>query len=431
MSILTLKNYGVMNGDYTILDSVTLEVAEKGILNILGPAAVGKTTLIRTLSGVNVSNPKIRGRGEAKYLGMPIGEAGYPAMAMQNAELMRSSVLENILSAVPERNELNGTQERQVACHLLEMAKLGELVDCLGLSVVDLPLEKIRHLTIARVCAADPGLVFIDTPTIGLENECTQKILDYIKAESEKRAIVIVPDDLAQARLLGGRSILLAEGRVQEDVSTEEIFLSPRSNLAKEFIEKYTCSVSMQEAKQSERDEKNSVKYSPVQIDAKKLEKGITTPGGFVLLKKGGISGIAQTGIITADVEQELQVLQKKGVTHLISLASGNGPVDADLLAKYSISPIHEPIEDVAVLTVERASFLCEEIGHLISKGDVAAIPRESSPGITGVVLALHLIWEGHTAQQAIESLREIEPGWEQSEEQMIFLEEFASDTAG
>lgn len=404
-SILTLKDYGVKNGNKTILNSITLEVGEKGILNILGSAGSGKTTLFRTLSGFNDSNSNFTTSGEVNYKGMPIGKAGYPSMVMQNARLMLSSILENILHELPDRKNLNLAQQHDKACHLLESADLGELVDSLEMSVIDLPLETMRHLAIARVCAADPDLIFIDDPTTGLENDCPHKMLNFIQKESEKRVVVVATESQKHARLLGGRSILLANGQIKEDGSLP-------GNL------------------QAEESRKASVDRLSVTVDINDYKKDEAAPKGFKWLKRGEIAALPQLGIVT-DLEQDLTALQKIGVTHLITLTSEEGPIDQALLAKYNISSIYEPIDDLSAPTVEQASYLCEEIGHSINKGNVVALHCGASFGRVGMVLASHLIWEGLTAQLAIDSVAALEPKYERSEEQLQFLKEFARETTG
>jgi atypical dual specificity phosphatase len=47
--------------------------------------------------------------------------------------------------------------------------------------------------------------------------------------------------------------------------------------------------------------------------------------------------------------------------------------------------------------------------------------------GRTGTILATYLIWEGAEALSALETVRRVEPRWVQSEEQVAFLERFAS----
>ncbi len=411
--VLSLKDFGIANGDRTIFSSISFDVPEKGVLNILGSAATEKSILIRTLSGVYKSNPKIRIWGEANYLGEPLGKAGYPSVAMQNTKLMGSSIQENIISNLPERKDLSPAEQRDIACRLLESSGLGELVDRLDMSVVDLPLETIRHLAIVRVSATNPPVIFLDEPTLGIDKKNTHKLLEYIKSESRKRAMVVAINDQEQAKLLGGQSMLLDEGWVQEYAPTTEFFSSPKSSAAVEFIINGDCAAPPPEVKPEEE---------------KQYRGDVLEPKGFRWLKHGEIAGMPRPGV-EAELQHDLEALERAGITHLISLAAEMKPVDADELARYGMSSSWMPFDDMGIPLIDRAALLCEEIGQLISKGHVIAVHCEGF-GRTGTVLALHLIWEGLSTLQALELIRKIEPQWAHSVKQKLFLDEFAHELA-
>lgn len=427
--VLSLKQYGIANGDKTILSSLTLDFPEKGIVNLLGPTATGKSTLVRTLSGVNESNPMIRTWGEAIYLGEPLGLSERPAMVMQSAKLMVSSVLKNIVSDLPENNQLNEAQKCDIACRLLDNSGLCELKDHLDKNVVDLSLGTMRHLAIVRVCAANPRMIFIDEPTFGIEDDDAKKLLDYIKLEGEKRAVVVVTHNQAQARYLEGSSVLLAGGWVQEYLPTKHFFAKPDSLAAKEFIRSGTVSAPSPDSKPDEIDPECQIKSAPVPLEAKQYKSDVFGPRGFLWLKKGRLAGTPKPGIV-AELEHDLEALQRVGISHLISLTAEMEPVNTEDLAKYSITSGYEPFEDMGVPTLERAAYLCEEIAQLINEGEAVAVHCKAGLGRTGTVLALHLIWEGMSAPQALEHVRKMEPRWVQSEEQVQFLEEFANEYA-
>lgn len=413
-SVLSLKDFGLSEGDKIIFSSVALDVPVRGILNIIGSTAVDKSILIRTLCGIYKFNPKIKTLGEANYLGEPLGEAGYPSMMMQSIRFMNSSIQENIISNLPGRENLTLAQQRDTACRILENSGLGELTGQLDMIVLDFPLETIRHLAIIRVCAANPPVIFLDEPTLGIKKENVRKLLEYIEAESKKRAIVLTIHDQTQAKLLGGQSVLVGGRCVQEFTPTTEVFPSPKPPVNAEFTKDRFCLAS-------------SLDVKPKVV--KQYKSDAVGPRGFLWLKNGEIAGMPKPGIM-ADLNHDLEALERVGITHLISLTAEMEPVDARKLAKYSISSSWVPIDEMDIPLMDRATLLCEEVGQLISEGHAVAVYSKAGLGRTGTVLALHLIWEGQSAYQALESVRRIEPRWVQSEEQELFLEEFSREYA-
>ncbi|MGM0564919.1 MAG: ATP-binding cassette domain-containing protein [Pseudomonadota bacterium] len=208
-ALLQLKGFGVGIGERTILGSIDLDVQETGVTCLFGPSATGKSTLLRTLAGLNDASPNLRQWGEAYFAGSPLKDGERPSMMIQSAKLLASSVLHNVIHEVPERGSLDLKQQRDLAVRLLDESGLPELKECLNMPVLELNLYQSRRLSIMRICASNPKMVCLDEPTTGLSEAETKKLLDFIKYQSEKRAILITLHNQAQAEYLGGILCLL------------------------------------------------------------------------------------------------------------------------------------------------------------------------------------------------------------------------------
>lgn len=427
-SVLSLRDYGVSIGEKIILSSLTLDIPERGITILLGPTGTGKSTLMRTLAGFNDGNTAINSWGEAIYAGRELGGNDRPSMVMQSAKLMISSVFENVTSGLPERFNLTQIQQKDVVCRLLKHAGLELLVDGLDQSVVELPLHIQRHIAILRLTASNPKVIFIDEPTFGLEKEGIESLLKYIKQESEHRSIVVVLHNQQEALYLGGMCILLAGGWVQETADTQTFFGKPLSVAALDFVRNGTCTAPSPDSRPEDIDPEFPIKQAPVPDSARQFKSDVFGPRGFLWLKKGIIAGTPRPGIV-ANLEDDLAALQRVGVTHLITLTETR-PVEANQLAQYGISSSWSPFRDMSAPTIEVAISLCEEIRELNQQGHAVAVHCKAGLGRTGTILAAFLIWNGQGAVEALESVRQVEPRWVQSDEQVIFLEKFAGYVA-
>jgi len=421
-ALLALRGFGVAFGERIILSDIDLEIPDRGVVVLLGPGGTGKSTLLRTIAGFNDANPSLRTWGEAEFLGMPLGDGERPALVAQSARLMMSTVLENVVSLLPERRTLTPEQQRGLAKRLLDHAGLAEIADQLNEPVVHLPIELQRHLSILRHAAGGPRMLCIDEPTTGLADSYTSRLLDYIRREAEHRAILVVLHNQAHARCLGGEAVLLAGGRIQERQPIPAFFDAPSTAPACEFARNGTCALPDPNSRPEDLDE-GAPLPPPVPEQARHYVSDSFGPRGFLWLKRGILAGTPQPGIFF-DIDYDLKALNRVGVTTLVTLTEY--PMEAEPLERHGIRSVWEPITDMQPPGMEQAAKLCAEIETLTGRGEVVAVHCRAGLGRTGTVLAAYLIWEGHTGLDALEAVRRVEPRWVQSEEQVVFLEEFA-----
>lgn len=429
-TVLELDGFGVAYGERTVLSGVTLTVPECGILTLLGPAGTGKSTLVRTLAGFNASNPSLRTWGTARFAGAPLGSGPLPALVAQSARLMIASILENVVNDLPERGTLTLAQQRDLAARLLAGAGLAEYSERLDEPVVQLPLAVQRHIAILRLAAAGPRLLCIDEPTTGLPEAEADALLDYIQAESRRRAVLVVLHNQAQAQRLGGEVALLAGGAIQEMRPAPQFFAAPRTAPAREFVRMGTCCLPSPDACAEELDADVAAPAARPEVPRPAVSHAFG-PRGFLWLKNGVLAGTPRPGIFF-DTRYDLAALQRVGVTVLVSLT--RTPPEEELLPEFGIRCLRSPIPDMEAPTLDQAVELCRTIERLIANNEVVAVHCRAGLGRTGTVLASVLIWEGATALAALDTVRRIEPRWVQSEPQVAFLAEFArhvANTAG
>lgn len=424
-SLLSLSEYGVGFGERIILSSINLKIPERGIVNLMGPSGTGKSTLLRSLSGLNNASTLYRSWGQALFAGKNLGEGERPVMVAQKAQLMLSSVLENIIHNLPERHTLDFSQQRDIARRLLTRAGLEKLSHNLEQNVIDLPLCQQRHLMLIRYIAPNPRLIFIDEITTGIEDENCQPMLNYIKEEAQRRAIIIIEHNQKHAEKLGGMCALLAGGWIQEYKPASEFFQTPDSTVGKTFIKTGSCNVPSPDTPQEylEPEALELIKERPkIPKAAREYKSDVFGPRNFLWLKKGELAGTSRPGLIQ-ELDYDLEALKRVGVSVLVSLTTI--PVDKDKLGEYDIQSIAFPIKDMGTPEIDQTKQLCSHVEDLINQGESVTYHCKAGMGRTGTMLAAQLIWQGATDFEALEEVRKIEPRWVQSEEQVQFLTRF------
>ncbi|MFO7529326.1 MAG: ATP-binding cassette domain-containing protein [Marinobacter sp.] len=425
--VLSMRGFGVGFGEKTILASLDLDIPDRQVAILLGPAGTGKSTLLRTLSGYNDASPNLRTWGEATYLGNPISTRERPALVAQNTRMMMSSVLENIIHDLPERQGLSPLQQRQLAVRLLDSAGLSELIERIDDPVVHLDLALQRLLAIMRMAATGSRLLMLDEPTTGLSESEARRLLECIADEGRKRSIIVALHNLEHARQLAGNTILLAGGNIQEVTPIEEFLIKPGTDAGRAFIRSGSCALPDPDTDPESLDPE-APRPAAIPARAKQYVSDSFGPRGFVWLHKGQLAGTPRPGIVQ-DLEYDLKALRRVGVTNLITLTET--PPEVETLKAFGIENIWSPFPDMHPPTKAQALELCEKINQLCSEGGVVAVHCRAGLGRTGTILAAYLIWEGAEALEALEAARRIEPRWVQSEAQAEFLEHFARFLAG
>lgn len=425
--VLSLRGFGVAYGDKVVLAEVDLEIPASGMTVLVGPCGTGKSTLLRTLAGQASANPALRTWGEADHLGLPLGASpAWPALVGQSAQLMMSSVFENLICNLPGRARLTRADQREIIERWLWENGLESLAARLEEPVVSLSLAMQRHVAILRAVASDPRLLCLDEPTANLSDEEADHLIAHLCREARQRALIVTTHHQGHARRLGGRVALLAGGRIQELQSAAAFFDAPSTPAGIDFVRSGTCRVPSPDARPDDLDD-SVPPPPPLPAAARSAISGACGPRGFLWLRPGELAGTPLPGVFH-DRDYDLAALRRVGIRHLINLTEQETP--ADVVARFGIASHWFPVVDMMPPTIAQAEAICALIERLVVAGEPVAVHCRAGLGRTGTVLAMSLIHNDHGALEALEAVRRIEPRWVQSPTQVAALETFAASCA-
>ena len=400
-------------GERTLLADLSFDVPRVGVLALLGAAGVGKSTLLRTLARRAELLPSFWITGDVELAGRDLVRDYEPAAARaqvalfaQKARLHTASVLDNVLAACPGV-QLSLAAKRAHALEILAGAGLArELADKLDVPAVSLPLGLQRRLTFARICAADPTVVLVDEPTRDVGADEAAAIEALLLAEARRRALIYVTHDLAEARRVATRVVLLAGGRQIADAAGPEFFAAPPDPISAQFVALGSA--------------------WPAEPAAPRADARAARPqaSSFQWLLPGVLGGMARPGLVF-DEDQDLSALRQLGVRRLVSLEPVAFP--ADRLAAYGITGAHLPIPDMAAPSIAATCAMIADTEAAIRAGQPTVYHCKGGLGRTGTLLAAHLIARGLAPLHALEELRAIHPRYVQSIAQERFLDELAA----
>ena len=188
----------------SVLNGVSLIFKEGEITCIKGPSGCGKTTLLRIIAGLTkVDSGTISGIPER-----------ISCVFQENRLCEDFSGVSNILAVTGKtmNKESACLHAYQYACrHLAEL----ELEGCVNEKVKNLSGGMKRRVAIARAVCYNSGLLLLDEPFKGLDEELKKKVIEYIKRHAEGRTIICVTHEPLEAELMGGTLVDLGASRLK------------------------------------------------------------------------------------------------------------------------------------------------------------------------------------------------------------------------
>ena len=221
-SILSARNLSKVvsstEGELTILDDLSLELAQGDSLAIVGRSGSGKSTLLGLLAGLDQPSA-----GEVQLAGHTLSRldedqrarvrAEHVGFVFQSFQLLDSlTAVENVMLPL----ELEGRSDaRQIASELLERVGLGQ-------RMTHYPRQlsggEQQRVAIARAFAGGPDILFADEPTGNLDSQTGERISELLFELNREHGttLVLVTHDARlakrchrQLRLEAGRSIAM------------------------------------------------------------------------------------------------------------------------------------------------------------------------------------------------------------------------------
>ena len=225
-------------GDLHVLRGIDIEISEGEVVCVIGPSGGGKSTFLRCLNRLEevtdgdiiVDDIKITDKKtDINKVRERIG------MVFQSFNLFAHlTVKKNIMLAPVELKKCSKEQAEQRAMELLKRVGLEDKAECYP---HQLSGGQQQRVAIARALAMDPDIMLFDEPTSALDPEMVGEVLLVMKELAKGgMTMIVVTHEMGFAKDVADRVLFIADGKICEQGTPEELFGNPQQERTKDFL---------------------------------------------------------------------------------------------------------------------------------------------------------------------------------------------------
>ena len=239
--MLSVRNIQKSFGPTEVLKGIDLTVEQGDVVAILGPSGSGKTTLLRCMNFLETADGgELIFDGETYAFGhvhkRDIAKIRQKtAFVFQNYNLfLNKTALQNITEGLIVGRKMPKAQAMEIGKKALEKVGLADRVDFYP---DQLSGGQQQRVAIARAVATDPEIIYFDEPTSALDPELTGEVLSVMRdLAREGMTMLVVTHEMGFARTVSNKVILMEDGKIIEQGSSEDFFEHPKEERTRAFL---------------------------------------------------------------------------------------------------------------------------------------------------------------------------------------------------
>ena len=229
-----------VSGKIKALDGVSTQVRKGEVVVIVGPSGSGKSTFLRCMNlleiptggqilfkDVDITDKKVDINIHRQKMGMVFQHFNlFPHM----------TVLENMTLAPVHLLKQSKEEAEAKAMNLLQRVGLADRADAYP---SQLSGGQKQRIAIVRALAMEPEVMLFDEPTSALDPEMVGEVLEVMKELAKAgMTMVCVTHEMGFAKEVANRVVFMADGKILEEGTPEEIFSTPKHPRLQDFLKK-------------------------------------------------------------------------------------------------------------------------------------------------------------------------------------------------
>ena len=243
---ITARNVNVFYNNKEAISNISLDIATKEVISLIGASGCGKSTFLRCFNRMNDTIDGCKVEGLIKLDGEDIYDKNLDVVSLrakvgivfQKPNPFPKSIYDNVAygpkihGLASNKNELNDIVELS----LRSSGLWDEVKDRLKTPGTGLSGGQQQRLCIARAIAVSPEIILMDEPCSALDPIATAKIEELIHQLGKEYSIIIVTHSMQQAARVSQRTAYFHLGQLIEVGETKDVFTNPINKKTEAYI---------------------------------------------------------------------------------------------------------------------------------------------------------------------------------------------------
>lgn len=235
MSNLNISTLGKTFGAQQVLNSISLDIADRSFVALLGPSGCGKSTLLRLIAGLEQPNSgKILLDGQ-DITGLPPEKRDIALMFQSYALMPHMTVFENVRFPLRMKDTAPKSEQAEHVRNALAQVQLDSFADRYPRQLSG---GQQQRVALARAIVAEPKVLLLDEPLSNLDARLREDMQVELKRLHRKLDLttVFVTHDQTEALALADQVVLMNKGIIEQIDTPEHLYARPRTVFAAKFI---------------------------------------------------------------------------------------------------------------------------------------------------------------------------------------------------
>lgn len=221
MTVASMQGVVKRYGSHVALDYIDLDIQEGEIVGLLGPNGAGKTTFIQALTGItSIERGKIELFGQSKH---PFSNQNKERLGLvtQDITVFEELTARENLHFFAGVYGLKGVQKKQRVEEALTFVGLG---DKGNVTPAKFSGGMKRRLNIACALTHRPKFLIMDEPTVGIDPQSRNHILEAVKKLNEQGTTILYTTHyMEEVQAIASRVVIMDQGQIIKEGTVEEL----------------------------------------------------------------------------------------------------------------------------------------------------------------------------------------------------------------